>query len=842
MAYKFQLGAFRASGSLHVEGGDGSDALYVSGSTRLGDAQADDIEIYAGSTTYLNQSTTTVAGGNATAWAIGGAGGMMFTLDTLRTGAALSASVDTKFVQKITVQDDMIGQKDFFLSGSAYVAQGQKLYLDTDKDSGVFSNGDDDVRLFAGGQKGVKITATTAQLGADSAHAVTIDSRGGDGILKIKDNDADAFKIQDGGSQDYMTFDSQNSGPKVIFNSNVSASLEIESNLFKSQQMTIPYDGTGGAEGHLKLGAGGDMQLAVFSDHAYIMNNTSDKDIVFQIKDGGTNATVAHVDGADSTFDIDAHNGSTKGLALGGTLVTATAAELNLLDGVPAGLSTTEIGYLDGVTSAIQTQIDGKAPVAGVNTIVTVGTLDAGAISSNFGNIDNGTSNITSGGAWKVDVDLSTAPADDQTVSGQAGAITFGAGADAGIGVHSDHLYIENNVDTKGIIFKAHDGTDQAEIVTIDGQGMAIVDDKGVVFGSDDDVSIKYDEATSNTLLFTQNVEGAAMAITYAADQHDDAGDAWAMHIAADGGKKMWMNDIASKGTMVEHFSITPNSTVANSTAAFAGHVTVGHDLSVTGDLTVSGDFVQVDVSKLTVEDPLIELARGQGDSADALDIGFYGKYGVGGTHKYAGLFRDANDSGKFKLFKDTQEDLTSATTVNTGGTGYTAATLVVGTLEGNVTGDLTGTADKVTVSDSSANTAFPLVFHNEASAGTLLDDTGALTYNPSSGVLTAGSFSGPMSLTVDTQANGAINLSNASGKYVIVTDALAADRIATLPAAPSVGDQIDVKLHEAAGYKLRIEKGSTSHRIDGGDSIILESDYAAVKLVYVAANDWRVF
>jgi len=41
--------------------------------------------------------------------------------------------------------------------------------------------------------------------------------------------------------------------------------------------------------------------------------------------------------------------------------VTATAAELNLLDGVPAGLTTTEIGYLDGVTGNIQTQLDAKA-------------------------------------------------------------------------------------------------------------------------------------------------------------------------------------------------------------------------------------------------------------------------------------------------------------------------------------------------------------------------------------------------------------------------------------------------------------------------------------------------
>jgi len=824
MAYKFQLGAFRASGSLHVEGGDASDALYVSGSTRLGDASADGIEIYAGETIYLNQSTTKVAGGNAAAWAIGGTGGMMLTLDTLRTGAALSASVDTRFVQKITVQDDMIGLKDFFLSGSAYVAQGQKVYLDTDKDSGIFANGDDDVRLFAGGQKGVKITATTAQLGADSAHAVTIDSRGGDGILKIKDNDADSFKIQDGGSQDYMTFDSQNSGPKVIFNSNVSASLEIESNLFKSQQMTIPYDGTGGAEGHLKLGAGSDMQLAVFSDHAYIMNNTTDKDIVFQIKDGGTNATVAHVDGADSTFDIDVHNGSNKGLALGGTLVTSTAAELNVLDGIPNTLSATELGYVDGVTSAIQTQLDGKSPVAGHSSIATVGTLGAGSIDTGFGNIDNGTSNITSGGQWKVDVDLGAAPSTSQTVSGQAGAITFGAGADAGIGVHSDHLYIENNVDTKGIVFKAHDGSEQAQIATIDGSGMSIEDDKGIVFGSDDDVSVKYDEATSNTLLFTQNVENAALAITYAADQHDDAGDAWAMHIAATGGKKSWMNDVASKGVMVEHFSITPNSTVANSTAAFAGHVTVGHDLTVTGDLLISGDTTTVNTTNMLVKDSLVGLNEGAGSNAN--DCGFIIERGSTGNNA-AFIWDESED--KFTM------GTTTATPDATGN-----LTVAAGTLVANLEGDVTGKSSKVTVSDSTANTAFPVVFHDESDA--LLDDTGALTYNPSSGVLTAGAFSGPMSLTVDTQANGSINLSSASGKYVVVTDALAADRTTTLPPAPTVGDQIDVKLHEAAGYKLKIEKGSTSHRIDGGDSIILESDYAAVKLVYVAANDWRVF
>lgn len=49
--------------------------------------------------------------------------------------------------------------------------------------------------------------------------------------------------------------------------------------------------------------------------------------------------------------------------------VTATAAELNVLDGITA--STTELNYVDGVTSAIQTQIDNKVTK---NANITGGT------------------------------------------------------------------------------------------------------------------------------------------------------------------------------------------------------------------------------------------------------------------------------------------------------------------------------------------------------------------------------------------------------------------------------------------------------------------------------------
>ena len=49
-------------------------------------------------------------------------------------------------------------------------------------------------------------------------------------------------------------------------------------------------------------------------------------------------------------------------LSLGGTTITATAAEINIMDGVTA--TTAEINHLDGVTGNIQTQIDSNTTLA----------------------------------------------------------------------------------------------------------------------------------------------------------------------------------------------------------------------------------------------------------------------------------------------------------------------------------------------------------------------------------------------------------------------------------------------------------------------------------------------
>jgi hypothetical protein len=124
-------------------------------------------------------------------------------------------------------------------------------------------------------------------------------------------------------------------------------------------------------------------------------------------------------------------------------------------------------------------------------------------------------------------------------------------------------------------------------------------------------------------------------------------------------------------------------------TSASGTTLTIGlpNNVTIAGNLTVSGDTTTVNTSTLTVEDPLIAMASGN-NAADAVDIGIYGLYDTSGSQDlYSGLFRDASDSGKWKLFKDNQAVPT--TTVNTSGTGYAAATLVAN-LEGAVTGNAT--------------------------------------------------------------------------------------------------------------------------------------------------------
>ena len=100
---------------------------------------------------------------------------------------------------------------------------------------------------------------------------------------------------------------------------------------------------------------------------------------------------------------------------------------------------------------------------------------------------------------------------------------------------------------------------------------------------------IKFDDAVQLASLDAETLsvranEGAAAAYYMFADEGEDAGDRWKVNVA-DGGVMTFGNDIASQDTYETHLTITPNSTVASSTVAIAGHATVGGNITVTGEV-----------------------------------------------------------------------------------------------------------------------------------------------------------------------------------------------------------------------------------------------------------------
>ena len=110
-----------------------------------------------------------------------------------------------------------------------------------------------------------------------------------------------------------------------------------------------------------------------------------------------------------------------------------------------------------------------------------------------------------------------------------------------------------------------------------------------------------------------------------------------------------------------------------------ANDITIANNLTVAGNLAVTGTTTQ---TGSVVSDSNFTGLTDE-NTGNSTDFGFYGKYVESSTTKYAGLFYDASTDNTFRLFTDTQT--VPSTTVNTGATGYAAASLVVNSLTGTI-------------------------------------------------------------------------------------------------------------------------------------------------------------
>lgn len=112
-------------------------------------------------------------------------------------------------------------------------------------------------------------------------------------------------------------------------------------------------------------------------------------------------------------------------------------------------------------------------------------------------------------------------------------------------------------------------------------------------------------------------------------------------------------------------------------TGTFDGNV------SVSGDIFVTGNLVTTNVQSVVISDPMIYLA-GNNYTSDLVDIGFAGNYNDG-TDRHTGLFRDHVD-GTWKLFYNLTQELSGNNDVDTNDASYRTATLQTYLISGGLT------------------------------------------------------------------------------------------------------------------------------------------------------------
>ena len=213
----------------------------------------------------------------------------------------------------------------------------------------------------------------------------------------------------------------------------------------------------------------------------------------------------------------------------------------------------------------------GKAIFNGAISATTITlSADGGVIVPDDGNIGSASSTaamqISSGGIVTFADDIKIKDGGTIGVASAATAITI---ASTGIVTFVDDIVIKDAGTIGSASATGAIGISSAGVVSF-ADNISLVDGKKAIFGTNSDISIQYDETTTDSLVLSSDVDDAALGIVYQADAGADAGDEWKMNFA-NGGVFTFGNDIASAGTHTTLLTITPNATAASTTHAFVG-------------------------------------------------------------------------------------------------------------------------------------------------------------------------------------------------------------------------------------------------------------------------------
>ena len=550
----------------------------------------------------------------------------------LGIGTITDASPDT--LARTTVIDTSAGNttKIDFASGSKTIfctlPAGKAVFLDADGDVTLGAN------LSVGGNLDVTGTFDLSDSNFTNAGDIQLDSITGDGDTntKITFSGSDVITVTAGGDNQ-VTFTNGAIVPSTDNDIDLgTSSVEFKDAFFDGTVTSDAFAGplTGNVTGNVS-GTAATVTGAAQSNITSLGTLTTltvDNVII-----NGT--TIGHTDDTDLMTVADgvltvAGEVSMTTLDIGGTNVTSTAAELNLVDGITAGT----------VSASLAVIADSNKDISGFRNVTLTGELDAATLDIS-GNADiDGTTNLDAvdiDGAVQLDATFTVgvddtgydvkffgatasaymlldASTDDLVLAGAAG-IDLAGDIDVDGTANLDVVDIDGAVDMATTLtlggnadFNGDldvDGTTNLDAVDIDG---AVQIDAAVTVGVDDTgYDFKLFGATAGSFLLWDESDDALELTDSSPIKIGDGGD---MTIYHDGSHSYVTN---ATGTLK---LATETSGIAVTIGHTTSEVTVGDNLTVTGDLTVSGTTTTVNSTTVNLNDHNIVLDTGNSTSA----------------------------------------------------------------------------------------------------------------------------------------------------------------------------------------------------------------------------------
>ena len=456
---------------------------------------------------------------------------------------------------------------------------------------------------------------------------------------------------------------------------------------------------------------------------------------------------------ASSALIVDANKSTseirTAALHLGtsgsDTQVTATGAELNIMDGGTSATSTTladadRVVVNDGGTMKQVALTDFEtyfeSALDTLSNVTSVGTLTELAV-------DNVTINTNTISTTNSNGNLILAPngTGDVAVTADTLSITATEGESATLLLSAD---------------ESDDNGDDWSFVNATGNTLTINNDISGSAVAQITLTPHATVASSTTAIAGNATIGGTLGVTGVlsptthVDMPDDAkvklGTGDDLQLYHDGTDSFIENSTGGLKIATETSGIA--ITLGHSTS----EVTVGDNLTVTGNLTVSGTTTTVNSTTVSVADPIFEL--GSSSSDDNLDRGLKLKYNSSGA-KIAFMGFDDSD-GKFVMIPDA----TDSSSVFTG---------TIGTLKANIETGNTGVTvgDSIPFSDSSGTLTLQNVDAIDATTENTFEAAiDSLTNLTAVGTLTTGTWNA----TTIAVGSGGTGLTSASTSGFVMT------------------------------------------------------------------------